>query len=142
MSSVEDDSSQLKMEQFIKVLASYRLRLSDKQSSVLQKLYKVNHCVDPEVISIQPLLDLEKQIKSSDIYENVQMNRASGDMAQDLAGYAGDFHRHRVDKDAINKRIGLTEEELISMVVENDKLKEVKLALRHIDPERNGFVTQ
>ena len=35
MSSVEDDTSQLKMEQFTKVLASYRLRLSDKQSSVL-----------------------------------------------------------------------------------------------------------
>ena len=59
----------------------------------------------------------------------------------DLGGYLGDFHRHRIDAD-IKNRTALTETELFQMMLECDRLKEITLALRSIDPERNGFVTQ
>ena len=59
----------------------------------------------------------------------------------DLAGYVGDFHRHRVGKE-IKQRVGMTEQELVDMMAENDRLKEITLAIRQIDPDRNGFVTQ
>ena len=34
-----------------------------------------------------------------------------------------------------------TEEELIAMLVAEDRMKEINLAIREIDPERNGYVT-
>ena len=60
----------------------------------------------------------------------------------DLAGYVGDFHRHRIGGEEIKKRIPLTEEELMEIMVKNDRLKEIALAFREIDPDRNGFLTQ
>ena len=59
----------------------------------------------------------------------------------DLAGYAGDFHRHRVD-DAIKKRVALTEDELARMILDDDRMKDIALAIRQIDPDRNGYITQ
>jgi hypothetical protein len=58
----------------------------------------------------------------------------------DLAGYEGDFHRHRVNED-VKKRVGLTETEFLNMIYQDDKLKEIAFTLRDIDPDRNGFVT-
>ena len=60
----------------------------------------------------------------------------------DLGGYVGDFHRHRVNKSEIKKRLPLNESELINMMTEIDRLKEIGFAIRDIDPDRNGFVTQ
>lgn len=60
----------------------------------------------------------------------------------DKAGYVGDFHRHRVGTDGIKQRIGLSEPELVTMMINDDKLKDIALAFREIDPDRNGFVTQ
>ena len=59
----------------------------------------------------------------------------------DLGGYYGDFHRHRGEKSEVRKRVPLTEVELIEMMLEKDRLKEIALAFRDIDPDRNGFVT-
>lgn len=59
----------------------------------------------------------------------------------DLAGYVGDFHRHRIG-DEIKKRVPLTEDELIKIMIKDDRLKEIALAFREIDPDRNGFLTQ
>ncbi len=58
----------------------------------------------------------------------------------DLAGYEGDFNRHRVNED-VKKRVGLTETEFLNMIYQDDKLKEIAFTLRDIDPDRNGFVT-
>ena len=61
----------------------------------------------------------------------------------DLGGYMGDFDRHRGEKQSkIKKRVPLTEKELVDMMLEKDRLKEIMMAYRDIDPERNGFVTQ
>ena len=60
----------------------------------------------------------------------------------DLAGYVGDFHRHRIGGEEIKKRTPLTEDELMEIMVKNDRLKEIALAFREIDPDRNGFLTQ
>ena len=59
----------------------------------------------------------------------------------DLAGYVGDFHRHRVQGE-IKKRVGMTEAELVKMMTDEDRFKEIALAIREIDPDRNGFITQ
>ena len=66
---------------------------------------------------------------------------AHDELKMDLGGYVGDFHRHRVNKSEMKKRIPLTESELIDMMLQTDRMKEVGLALRGIDPDRNGFVT-
>ena len=58
----------------------------------------------------------------------------------DLAGYVGDFHRHRVDVD-IKKRVAITEKELIKIMVKDDRMKEIALTFREVDPDRNGFLT-
>ena len=31
---------------------------------------------------------------------------------------------------------------MVKILLEYDRLKEIALAIRHIDPDRNGFVTQ
>ena len=59
----------------------------------------------------------------------------------DLGGYIGDFHRHRVG-DEIKKRVPLTEEELVTMMIKSDRLKEISFTFREIDPFRNGYLTQ
>ena len=61
----------------------------------------------------------------------------------DLAGFVGDFNRHRsLNGEEIKKRVPMTESELVDMMVICDRLKEIVLALRTIDPDRNGYVTQ
>lgn len=84
---------------------------------------------------------MEKDRRTSDVIENVKIEEANEELKMDLAGYVGDFNRHRFDP-SIKKRVGLTEEELVSIILEEDRLKEVTLAIRDIDPDRNGFVTQ
>ena len=61
----------------------------------------------------------------------------------DLGGYMGDFDRHRGEKHSkIKKRVPLTEKELVDMMLEKDRIKEIALTFRDIDPDRNGFITQ
>lgn len=36
----------------------------------------------------------------------------------------------------------MTEKELVQIMLQKDRLKEIALAIRHIDPDKNGFVTQ
>ena len=60
----------------------------------------------------------------------------------DLAGFVGDFNRHRNQSgEEIRKREAISESELVSMMLKDDRLKEIVLALRTIDPDRNGYVT-
>ena len=60
----------------------------------------------------------------------------------DLAGFVGDFNRHRSHSgEEIKKREAMSETELVSMMLKDDRLKEIVLALRTIDPDRNGYVT-
>ena len=71
------------------------------------------------------------------------MEESREELKMDLGGYVGDFNRHRGDKNKkIKKREPLTETELVDMMLEKDRLKEITMAFRDIDPERNGFVTQ
>ena len=99
------------------------------------------HAGDPTVISIQPLIDMEHQLRSSEAYEEVRLVESNEELKMDLAGYVGDFHRHRVDND-IKKRVAMTEGELIAMMLESDRMKEINLAFREIDPDKNGYLTQ
>ena len=96
---------------------------------------------DPSIVNVQPLYDVETNIKSDEIYAKIKLLDSHEELEADLGGFCGDFHRHRVDK-AIKKRIALTEQELVTMITENNRMKEINLAIRSIDPERNGFLTQ
>ena len=60
----------------------------------------------------------------------------------DLGGYVGDFHRHRIGGEEIKRRVPMDEADFIEMLQANDRQKEIGLAFRGIDPDRNGFVTQ
>jgi hypothetical protein len=75
------------------------------------------------------------------VFQKVKLEESNEELKMDLGGYMGDFHRHRIDHD-IKKRVALTEAELVAMMAAEDRLKEVALAFREIDPDRNGYVTQ
>ena len=98
---------------------------------------------DKNVINIQSLLDIESQIAQNELYDDVKIEESRVELKMDLGGYIGDFDRHRGEKQKkIKKREPLTETELVDMMLEKDRFKEITLAFRDIDPERNGFVTQ
>ena len=81
-----------------------------------------------------------KNKSAEEIYGDIELAESHEELKADLGGYLGDFHRHRVDK-SIKKRTNLTEKEFINMLVHNNRLKDITLAIRSIDPERNGYVT-
>ena len=102
----------------------------------------MHYVSDKDVISIQPLRDLEKQKFSNQVYDEYKLEETNEELKMDLAGYVGDFHRHRIGGEEIKRRTPLTEGELLEMMLKNDRLKEIALAFREIDPDRNGFLTQ
>lgn len=53
------------MQEFLRVLAKFRLKLNDKQKSIIQKLYRVLYVEDQSMISIQPILDMEKSLSTN-----------------------------------------------------------------------------
>ena len=84
---------------------------------------------------------MEKQLRSSEVYGDIKLEESNEELKMDLGGYIGDFHRHRVG-DEIKKRVPLTEEELVNMMLKSDRLKEISFTFREIDPFRNGYLTQ
>ena len=95
---------------------------------------------DLNTINVQPIFDLKKHLKQNKIYDDIQMEDSDEERKMDLWGYYGDQTRHR-KYEGNRKRVALTEDELVQMMHENDRLKEIALALRDIDPDRNGYVT-
>ena len=140
-SALPEDKSLIKMEKFEQVLAKFCIKLHPKQKEIISNLHRVQYVADPGVINAQPLLDLEKNKQTDAIYGGVELEDSNEELKADLGGYFGDFHRHRIDK-SIKKRVSLTEKELVNIVLENNRLTEIAAAIRHIDPSRNGFVTQ
>ena len=57
------------------------------------------------------------------------MEDSNEELKMDLAGFVGDFNRHRFDK-SIKKRVGLSDKEFIAMITGNDKLKEISFSIR------------
>ena len=108
---------------------------------MIQKLYRVLYASNTNLISVQPLRDLERQKSTNDFFKNYKPEDTNEELKMDLAGYVGDFHRHRVDVD-IKKRVAITEKELIKIMVKDDRMKEIALTFREVDPDRNGFLTQ
>lgn len=51
---------------------------------------------------------------------SVQIDESNEELKMDLGGYNGDFNRHRIDE-TIRKRVGLTEDELMQIMLENDR---------------------
>ena len=98
---------------------------------------------DPNIISIQPLIDLQSNMRSTQVYNTqVALEETKEELKMDLGGYIGDFHRHRTDGEEIKKRTPLTEAEMVDMIYADDRFREIALNFREIDPDRNGFVTQ
>ena len=50
------------MSNFLSILEKFKLRLSEKQSTMTQKIFQVSYTDDQNVISIQYLLDIESQL--------------------------------------------------------------------------------
>ena len=108
--AIQDDKSLIKIGDLLRILAKFRLKLSDNQKVIIQKLYRVLYVSDSDVISIYPLLDLEKQKLSNEIYNNYRLEETNEELKMDLAGYVGDFHRHRIGGEEIKKRVNMTED--------------------------------
>ena len=71
----------------------------------------------------------------------VDEGRQAENQRLDLCGYLGDFNRHRVDKALNRKRVPITEGDFFAMINKQNRFKEIALAFREIDPDKNGFVT-
>ena len=127
---MKDERSLIKMQEFLRVLAKFRLKLNDKQKSIIQKLYRVLYVEDQSMISIQPILDMEKSLSTNQIFNKVKLEESNEELKMDLGGFLGDFHRHRVSHEAIKKRRAFTETELVDMMIVDDRLKEIALAFR------------
>jgi len=56
-----------------------------------------------------------------------------------VAGYTGDIHNHRLQKNI--KRQPIESTELLNLLRSNNKLKEISLAFKEIDPEFTGMIT-
>ena len=47
------ETSLIHISQFLRVLAKFKIKLSDKQKDTITKLYKVSYAGDPKIINIQ-----------------------------------------------------------------------------------------
>jgi hypothetical protein len=61
------------------------------------------------------------------------------DKLEDLAGYTGDIHKNKMERGI--KRLSMAVEDFLELVCRKNKLKEVGLAFKEIDPDRTGCVT-
>ena len=55
---MRDDKSLIRLTDLLRILRKFRLKLSERQTTIIQKLYKVHYVSDKDVISIQPLRDM------------------------------------------------------------------------------------
>ena len=53
--ALREDKSLIRMDKFLRVLRKFRLKLSEKQTGIIKKLYKVSYVNEKDVISIQPI---------------------------------------------------------------------------------------
>ena len=95
--ALKGENNLIHIKHFIRCLSSFRIKLSEKQRDTIVKLYRVNFAGDPNIINVQPFFDVEKNLKTSEVYDNVRLEESNEELKMDLAGYLGDFHRHRVD---------------------------------------------
>lgn len=65
------------------------------------------------------------------LFKNVVIGDNDEDKLEDLAGYTGNIHQHRMDK--LIKRVPLEEEQLMRIIHAKNKLKEIAMAFREID---------
>ena len=82
------------------------------------------------IYSTKFLMEIENLYSKLDIEEDEE------DDAVDAAGYLGEFHR-AIDQDAVD----LTEEELIALFINDNKMDELAFTIRSIDRDHNGYVT-
>ena len=83
---------------YFQILEKFRLKLSDKQLSLTQKIYQVSYLNDVNIIDIQWLIDMEQWNAENELYNQVKMEDSREELKMDLAGYMGDFDRHRGEK--------------------------------------------
>ena len=57
----------------------------------------MHYVAEQGVISVEPILNMDRQAKTGDIYQEVALEESNEELKMDLAGYVGDFHRHRID---------------------------------------------
>ena len=131
------DGRLIKIDSLADILACFKLKLLDKQKDTILKLYKVKYGSEPGLINIQPILDLRKKQRQTSAYGKVDVKESQQVTQHDGFGFIGDFDRTRVKK----KKVPATEEELIDMMFLTDRMKEIGLAIREIDPDRNGYIT-
>ena len=135
--AIYDDGRLIKIDSLADILACFKLKLLDKQKDTILKLYKVKYGSEPGLINIQPILDLRKKQRQTSAYGKVDVKESQQVTQHDGFGFIGDFDRTRVKK----KKVPATEEELIDMMFLTDRMKDIGLAIREIDPDRNGYIT-
>lgn len=86
-------------------------------------------------ITYLSIIQFNQQLKK--IFDQLQLSELETDEAKDAAGFTGEFRRAAIDLQHISQ------EQFISFfVLYPKKISELMLAIRGIDSDRNGFITQ
>jgi hypothetical protein len=132
-----DDPDQIFMTDFLKVCGRYGVTLSDSERQNLLYSYPGRDEGVHVRVNIYPIYDQKYNIMAKKVYDDLNVQEPDKkDEAVDACGYKGEFHRKHRDLKAIS------EQEWITMISKNDRLKDIFFRIREIDKQRNGFVTE
>jgi len=92
-----------------------------------------------DLINIKLLHYVEKDQRRKELFKNIVLGENEEDKLEDLAGYTGDMFKNKMDRGI--KRSPMEVEELFQLMANSNKMKEVSLAFKEIDPDRTGYVT-
>jgi len=132
-----DDRAQIFVSAFLKILKDFGIKITNSEFENLQNSFPGRNEGDIKRINIARLYDQKYSIFNSKIYGKIDFfNSHNKDDPEDKAGYTGQFIREKLKLKVISTH------EILSVVnKDKDRLSKVWLAIRHIDKQRNGFVT-
>ena len=132
-----DDEAQIFASAFLKTVKDFGIKISHSEFDNLLKSFPGRNEGDIKRINIARLYDQKYIILNSKMYEKVNVFVSDGtNEPVDAAGYTGQFLREK------RKLKPLSTYEILNMITNNkDRLSKVWLIIRHIDKQRNGYVT-
>jgi len=135
--SEEDDRSLIFYDLFEQTLASFGVDISPKDRDRLLLAFPGRDVGGRKSINISRLYDQRYNQKLRKLYQRLDVHENDGkDDPVDQSGYTGQFYRPQVKDLEV-----LTEAELVQIIHNDNKIKEVVRTIYEIDKQRNGYIT-
>lgn len=144
----DEEYQQIFFNKFVRVLEEqFSVHVSEQDKELLKKTFPGRNEGERVRINISSLYDVNYSNKINKVYRSVNMAEGDlDDVAVDLSGYIGVFHRKEGDPGPNDKQ-PFTWRELAAIFVKLDqnernlKLAHVMRSIRQIDQDNNGYVT-